>query len=90
MGGRGSASGVSGGKFKENFGSYDLDTKSGGGHIDTIVGPNLQYGLRTSSDKAYEAQSWDSKYNIGQSKVFSTLGAAKSYILDEIKKKKKK
>ena len=62
-------------------GSYDLDTPYGGGQVLAIDGPG--YDGRT-----YESLPWDSDYNMGERKVFSSLSAAKEYARSMMKDKK--
>lgn len=104
MGGRGASSGrrsaagrtvsAGGGRatrsaFTSSFGSHDIDIPGlGGGHIDEITGPNAEFGLTSSSSKAYEAYSWDARYNMGGTRVFTTLNAAKDFIINDINKKR--
>ncbi len=68
---------------KAGEGDYQLDTPIGGGQILQSVDSVNQY--KYGSKTIYEAQPWDSNYNMGQKKYFTTKGAAEEYIRSKMK-----
>lgn len=67
----------------DGLGTYVLETKHGGGQIDSSQSSSNLY--KYGSEKVYHANPWDADYKMGQSKVFYTLNDAKKYIKSLLK-----
>lgn len=64
-------------------GDWQLDTPIGGGQILKNVDSVNQY--KYGSKTIFEAQPWDSKYQLGEKRYFTTKSAAEDYIKSKMK-----